>query len=96
MFRSSHLSGCCCHPDYLCQLVTHKSDEHELTSILMYNNVNKLQNVDACLLILASKCLLIQVGMQYKSNQVAYMYNQDDNSMECFEQKISKIIIIQL
>ena len=34
-------------------------------------NVNKLHNFEACLHFLASKCPLTQVGMDYKSYQVA-------------------------
>ena len=44
-----------------------------LASILMLKNVNKLQNVDACLHFLASKCPLTKDGMRYKSNEVAYI-----------------------
>ena len=45
----------------------------------MLTNVNKLHNFEACLHFLASKCLLTQVGMDYKSNQVAH--KQDDSSI---------------
>ena len=48
----------------------HKAGELELASILMLRNVS---NVDASLHFLASKCPLTQVGMHYKSNQVAYI-----------------------
>ena len=37
----------------------------------MLKNVNKLHNFEACLHSLAYKCLLTQVGVDYKSNQVA-------------------------
>ena len=51
----------------------HKAGQLELASILMLANVNKLQSVDACLHLLASECPLTQVGMRYKTNQVAYI-----------------------
>ena len=46
IFCSKHRSRCCCHPDHgliynACQL--------ELAGILMLENVNKLQLVEACL-----------------------------------------------
>ena len=44
-----------------------KAGELELASILMLKNVNKLQNVDACLHLLASNCQLTEVSMHYKS-----------------------------
>ena len=46
----------------------------ESTDVSMLENVNKLQNVEACLHFLASKYSLTQVGMHYKSNQVAYLF----------------------
>ena len=46
----------------------------------MLKNVNKLHNFEACLHFLASKCLLTQVGMDYNSNKVARIY-QDDSSI---------------
>ena len=39
----------------------------------MLKKVNKLQNCEACLHLLASKCPLTRVGMHYKSNQVAHI-----------------------
>ena len=39
----------------------------------MLDNANKLQNCEACLYLLASKCPLTQVGMHHKSNQVAHI-----------------------
>ena len=39
----------------------------------MLTNVNKLHNFEACLHFLAFKCPLTQVGMDYKSNQVAHI-----------------------
>ena len=39
----------------------------------MLKNVNKLHNCEACLHLLASKCPLTQVGMHYKSNQIAHI-----------------------
>ena len=50
-----------------------EADELELASILMLKNVNKLHNSEACLHFLASKCPLTQVGMDYKSNQLAHI-----------------------
>ena len=41
--------------------------------IKMLNNINKLQNVEACLHFLVLKCPLTQVGMHYKSTQVAHI-----------------------
>ena len=49
----------------------HNADEFEVESILMLKNINKLQNVDACLHILASNCLLNHVCMHYESNRIA-------------------------
>ena len=46
----------------------HKAGELELANIFMLKNVNKLQNVEACLHFLASKYSLTEVGMHYKSN----------------------------
>ena len=51
----------------------HEAGELELASILMLKNVNKFHNFEACLHFIASKCPLPQVGMDYKSNQVAYI-----------------------
>ena len=51
----------------------HKASELELASILMLKNVNKFQDVDACLF---STTPTTQVGMHYyKSSRY-----QDDNS----------------
>ena len=48
----------------------------------MLKNVNKFHNFEACLHFLASKCPLTQVGIDYKSNQVAcIIINQDDSSI---------------
>ena len=48
----------------------HKTGELELASILMLKNVNKLQNVDACLHFYSP---LTHVGVHYKSNQLAFI-----------------------
>ena len=40
----------------------------ESMDVLMLENVNKLQNVEACLHFLASKYSLTQVGIHYKTN----------------------------
>ena len=50
----------------------HEVGELELASIFMLKNVNQLQNVDACLHFLASKCPLTQVAMHCKPNQATY------------------------
>ena len=42
-------------------------------SILMLRNINKPQDVDACLDFLALKRPLAQFGTCYKPNQVAYL-----------------------
>ena len=49
-----------------------EAGELELAGILMLKNVNKLHNF-ACLHFIASKCPLTQVGMDYKSKQVAHI-----------------------
>ena len=51
----------------------HNASELELAGILMLKNINNLQNVDAGLHFSASKFPLTQVGLHYKSNQVAYI-----------------------
>ena len=57
----------------------------------MLKNVNELQHFEACLHFLVSEYLITQVGMHYKSNQVAYIIRKAIASNRCFEQKISKI-----
>ena len=51
-----------------------EAGELELAGFLMFKNVNKLQNCEACLRLLTSKYLLTQVGMHYKSIQVAHIF----------------------
>ena len=42
-----------------------------LLGTLMLENVNKLQNVEACLHFSASRCSLTQVSLHHESNQLA-------------------------
>ena len=57
----------------------------------MLTNVNKLQNREACLHLLASKCPLTQDGMHYKSNQVAHIIR-----MKVASQKVPCADIFQI
>ena len=70
--RLKSLLDCHRQPDYLCQLVRLIRQVNwvriwlKITVYLMLENVNKLQNIDACLLFLASNYplnALTQVGM---------------------------------
>ena len=60
VFHSSHLLGCYCHPDYLVRFVRQA-------------NLSKHSDAEKCKHFLTSKHSLTQVGMHYKSNQVAYV-----------------------
>ena len=64
----------------------------------MLKNVNRLQNCEACLHLLASKYPLTQVGMHYKSNQVAHILFRMTVASHCAEhfQMMSIKVIIQL
>ena len=53
--------------------------------------VNTLQNCEACLHLLASKFPLTQVGMHYKSNQVAHIVRIQQHLNRRFERNISKL-----
>ena len=54
----------------------------------MLKNVNKLQNVEACLHFLASKWPLTQVDINYESNRAAYILRI---TIGFLEQKMSEI-----
>ena len=45
----------------------------ELAGISVVENVNKLQNCEACIHFLASEILLTQVRLPYESRQLAYI-----------------------
>ena len=55
-------------------------------SLFLLQNVNKLQDIEACLHIdSVSKSPLIQVGAHYKSNQVAYIIRMTVASQYVFQ-----------
>ena len=64
----------------------------------MLKNVNKLHNLEACLHVLASECSRTQVGMDYKSNQVAHIIRMTVESQwgscgENFQMRSIQVII---
>ena len=70
----------------------HNACKLESTGVLMLGNVNKLQHFEACLHFLASKCLLTQVRLPYKSNWV----NPSHNTLSKGNKNISLLSIFKI